>query len=538
MNINLLKKFKSMKNRDKFLLLLFFNTLFFSFLAYILPLRFEENDDVIMCLISSGTYSGVPDAHLVYINYLYGWFVTMFYNILPGIEWYTIFFCIIHIISLTIISYVIVKRTDKSTWLKTIILVFLYVIEIRIMRFFQFTTTAAICSFAGLLLLMFEDKKLPKVFGTILFIIGTLIRYKAATLVVLLMLPILAYKIFLNRKIFIKSLISVFICFFIIFASQIIETHIYGKDKEWDQYKQYDKMRGQINDNPNSKIMLENLPDDVSKNDFILLLAFFPDGKLFDLSKIKELDKIRQSLPFAEKIKNFYPSLRTHTLILSLFLMLFFVSFLAQKRKMDKAYALFYILYFIGMLLYVSLDASLKYRIFMSALFVVTFFLYETLPNNSNKLIKIGLIGVIIMFSLFLTYGIYRIRVNKREFEKTRLVEQWRVIDEVKNKNVTVVPLAADFSIELCDPFKISKSFSDFAFKGAGWLTTIPLNEGIFDSYMSLVENNIYLFATIKNADWYIKCIQQSLKENYNCETEVFEKFRSTNYLLIQIRKK
>ena len=527
-----------MKNRDKFLLLLFFNTLFFSFLAYILPLRFEENDDVIMCLISSGIYSGVPDAHLVYANYLYGWFLNLFYSVFPGIEWYTISFCIIHIISLTIISYFIVKRTDKSFWLKSIFLLFLYVIEIRIMLFFQFTTTAAICSFAGLLLLLFERKNLYKFLGIILFILGTLIRYKASGWAILLMLPIFAYKIFSDRKELIKLLVPVSICFLTIIASQTIDTYIYGKNQEWADYKQYDKMRGLINDNPNAMKLMENLPEGVSKNDYHLLLAFFPDGKMIDLSKIKELDKLRRSVPLAEKIKNVYPSLRNYTLLLGLILMLFFVCLLAQKKKIDKAYILCYMIFFIVMLSFVSLDGTLKYRVFMPALLVALFFIYDNFPNNSNKLLKTSLAGIIIVLSLLLTYRMYRIREDKIEFEKTLLTEQWRVIDEVKNQNVSVVSLAADFSIERCNPFKISKSFSDFSYLCAGWLTTIPLNNDIFDSYISLVDNNIYLFATFENAEWYIPRIQQALIENYNCETEVFEKFRSTNYLLIQIRKK
>ena len=48
------------------------NIVFFAVMAVVLPLGFEENDDVMMCMIANGSYGGAPDFHLVYINVLYG----------------------------------------------------------------------------------------------------------------------------------------------------------------------------------------------------------------------------------------------------------------------------------------------------------------------------------------------------------------------------------------------------------------------------------------------------------------------------------
>ncbi len=46
-------------------LLLVVNAAFFALMAWVMPIRFEENDDVMMCMIANGLYSGSPDAHLV-----------------------------------------------------------------------------------------------------------------------------------------------------------------------------------------------------------------------------------------------------------------------------------------------------------------------------------------------------------------------------------------------------------------------------------------------------------------------------------------
>ena len=62
------------------------NIAFFAVMAMVLPLSFEENDDVVMAMIANGTYSGVPDFHLVYINVIYGYVLTLLYGLLPAIE--------------------------------------------------------------------------------------------------------------------------------------------------------------------------------------------------------------------------------------------------------------------------------------------------------------------------------------------------------------------------------------------------------------------------------------------------------------------
>lgn len=54
------------------ILLIFFNILLIIFLSLILPLRFEENDDVMILLFSSGNYTGQPENILVFMNIIYG----------------------------------------------------------------------------------------------------------------------------------------------------------------------------------------------------------------------------------------------------------------------------------------------------------------------------------------------------------------------------------------------------------------------------------------------------------------------------------
>ena len=137
--------------------LLIFNAAFFALMAWLLPIHFEENDDVMMCIIANGVYSGSPDGHLVFINAVYGWIIAGLYSLTTSIEWYTLSFCVLHVLAVTGIVYVVLKMNSCSL-LKVAFLVFLYIYWVRIIISFQFTTTAGLLCFSGCLALLKPTK--------------------------------------------------------------------------------------------------------------------------------------------------------------------------------------------------------------------------------------------------------------------------------------------------------------------------------------------------------------------------------------------
>ncbi len=125
-------------------LILLVNALFFALMAWLLPIRFEVNDDAMMCMIANGKFTSVPDGHLVYINAIYGWVLAKLYGWIPAVEWYTLLFCVLHVVSVTGIVCAVLKNKEIQNGLKAIFLFFVYVIWIRIIIDFQFTTTAGL----------------------------------------------------------------------------------------------------------------------------------------------------------------------------------------------------------------------------------------------------------------------------------------------------------------------------------------------------------------------------------------------------------
>ena len=62
-------------------LILIINICLFFFFSYFLPIRYEENDDVIMCMIANGIYGGIPDCHLVFMNAILGSLLSSLYKL-------------------------------------------------------------------------------------------------------------------------------------------------------------------------------------------------------------------------------------------------------------------------------------------------------------------------------------------------------------------------------------------------------------------------------------------------------------------------
>lgn len=135
-------------------LIVLINSCFFLLMAYIMPIRFESIDDVRMCMISDGLYSGTPDCHLVFVSSLYGYILASLYKLCGCVEWYSLSFAILQIISMSVVAYsVVTKHKNYPKISKVILLCLLYVLWIRYIQSFQFTVTAGLACFAGCILL-------------------------------------------------------------------------------------------------------------------------------------------------------------------------------------------------------------------------------------------------------------------------------------------------------------------------------------------------------------------------------------------------
>ncbi|WP_029904781.1 hypothetical protein [Prevotella sp. 10(H)] len=510
------------------------NSLIFLFFAWILPIRFETNDDILMLLISSGDYSGIPDAHLVFINYIYGILVSHLYLFIPEIEWYTVFFIFIHIVSLTIISFSILNSKKKTAY-KIAFTLILYMIEIWIVLNFQFTTTAAICAMASVVLFNYPQTKY-KIIAVILFLLASLIRFEAAFLVLIMSGPLFLFEYFNNPTIKLKQNLILLSLFFILpVTAKYIDIKIYSKDKQWDMYKEYNFYRGLIHDNPNI-VSEKDLPETVYESDYLMLRLFFPDTQIVDIDVLKSIYFKANKVEFKQKLINIYYNVLPYKFLLSCILIFSIIQIFIIKGRINVIILVGAIGLFFLLLFYISIDATLKPRVFVSALLAFCWLLFYMQNNNQyrNRLDNIGLIFLYIFLLIGSIYIGRRLDERKTANDTT---EQESLIENIKlEKTDYMISFGDALKFENYSPFKISNLYKKYPFLTLGWYSMIPFNKNRLESHTDIIDKNAILISK----DWATAALpnlRESIKLHYNTDVEFTILSESKHYFILRLRK-
>ncbi len=129
------------------------NALVLCFILLIVNVGFESNDDLTLAAFVDGQMSR-PDAHIPYINYLYGLLLKFVYDVFGrGVQWYTIGQYKFLLLSFTAISFVLFERLRfwQAGLVSVIMLLFFGVDAYTVI---SYTKTAGVCAVGGMLLLI------------------------------------------------------------------------------------------------------------------------------------------------------------------------------------------------------------------------------------------------------------------------------------------------------------------------------------------------------------------------------------------------
>lgn len=516
--------------RINFVSLLIFSTFFFCIFSYILPIRFETNDDYIMCLIANGSYTGSPDYHLIFINFIYGWVLQQFYLFIPFFEWYSIFFSILHIISISIIAWYIINSKTNSV-VRIVCFLLLFLLQIKLIESFQFTTTAAITGISGLVLLL-RDSWWSKLIGAIIFFVATLVRFDAALLVLLISSPLIIYEFFYKSNL--KLAAVIFTVVSIAFFSKYIDNRQYDKFVNGD-YKAYDYYRGKINNNLNTFRVIDKLPADISKTDFFLLTNFLVDKNIITLDKIESIYNVYDEVPVIYLLKNAFYSLLKYkfTILVLLFMYIFLI--VAAKNNQYRYVLFLCFSIFILACTYVTFQDILKERVFISAVLplVLVYFYFSIIIYTKSRwhLFFLFLLGFILLIDL---------NLNKRD-KTDRLYDE--MINYAKYNNHSLVISSIPSTINI---FNLKEYFSGLQIKSAiGFMLYLDINKFCIDSHLRFLEDDVnimidnsvfFSFERGKKID-VVGLIIEGLKRNYGVESQVNLIYTNDKYSIVQLRK-
>lgn len=507
-------------------LILLINIIIFGLINWGLPIRFEENDDIIMCLIANGGYTGAPDCHLVFINALYGSILAWLYTIIPTIEWYTVSFFILHIVSITCIVYLVAIKSKRSTIVKLVWLSFIYILWMRMILSLQFTTTAGITTMAGCWL-MCQNTRKKNLLGGLLIIIASMLRFHIVGLIVLMFIPVYIFQFHLEFK----RYIPLIIVGMVVFSVKFIDNSFY-QSPEWKYFKEYNYIRGQLNDNPNAdkQYVYDNLPNGIEKADYDMLLNFMADPAVMDLKTIKVIFLGLKEVSLKEKINNVC-TLRLYFSIILLLLCLT-VLLLVNSTKNEKAYLVVLCLLFCCIAVGISMNGTLKNRVFLCMLLSIMIGYYQiaTQDKASRCIILLCIFCVVMLMN-----GKYIKQMYKTSIAIERKILLWNEVDTllkttVQNENY-VISIGADMLIEGMSVYKVR--IPNYRIIGLGWLISTPFNAGIFDTYMDLTRDDIYIVSTNENTT--VGQLQSLILNNYLLYTREKIIASSEHYKIIKL---
>ncbi|EMR04264.1 hypothetical protein [Cesiribacter andamanensis] len=220
--------------------------------------RFEENDDVLMMLISSGIWGAETSEYLVFINVLLGLLFKASNALLATYNSYLWFFLIATLLSHLSIIRSIRRLAGPEQFTKAYLL--LVPILFHSVLFLQFTTLSYTLALAGLCCVVILISDSQSGWGTFvgaLFFLGLsfLVRKEVAMVVAAFLLLFFLYFHFYHKKIALVRLgvfVGMLLLQFIILYT--FDKSYYEKNGYSDFYS-YNQIRGMLQDNPTPQVL-------------------------------------------------------------------------------------------------------------------------------------------------------------------------------------------------------------------------------------------------------------------------------------------
>jgi len=528
-------KFSSTPEGWRLLVLLFvINILFFVTFAWLLPIRFETNDDISMILLASGKTTGNMEAHLVYINYILGLLIASAYKIYSKIEWYSLLFCIIHICSLTVIAWKILCNNSPKR-IQLFFLLIIYVLEVRMILTFQFTTTTALAALAGLLLIS-NTSSIQRSIGSILFVVATMIRFEAAFLVLIVFSPYFLRGHPTIRKIlYSKSVIILLFSILVAVGLKYIDYKSFQYSSEWNDFNTFKLNYDNIPDNPNAYTIINKLPIGLKYTDYEFLMKFLVDCKKVTLPTLKTINNEINTTDFITKIHHVYPTIRSYShLLIFLFIACFLFLFYTNLRK-NGLILLLSGLTFSFVLCYISFDGQFKYRVFISAILPLLFIFSDSSFTALKPFVINSIIFCLILFCVDFSTATLQIRTSHIK-DKIIFTEQKCLINSfLLDTSNRVLPFYDRLSIENLNPFHVSDQMHFNQIINSGWMAYYPYNRRVFPSFKSFTEG-LDLFISNKDTQIVSK-LTLCLLDNYAITVKPIVVIQSPHYMIVQFKK-
>ncbi len=266
--------------------------------------HYETNDDAIMNLIAAGrVFVDRPDEHLLFTSVLLGLPLKWLYAVAPGVPWYGGLQLGILALAAAGIAYALLRASPTWRQVAAVVLV-LAVVVLPCVVLVQFTRTAFLAGLAGLLLLfgaVLAGRPRGRgvtVCGLGLFTLGSLVRFEAAGMALVLAVPVAAVAVWRDRSRGAgagraRRLLPLGAALALAAAGWGFNREWYAADPEWKDFYAYNALRADFIDygryqySPAEHYRFEHLgwkPVDLQ----MLQNWYLADEQQFGLDKLRE----------------------------------------------------------------------------------------------------------------------------------------------------------------------------------------------------------------------------------------------------------
>ena len=400
---------KSLKIKNKNLIIvIFINLIIFGITNILFNIKYEQVDDFIIYNLYSGL-DGTYNIHGVYIHPIICIIISIFYRILPIINWHSIFLLSIQFICFTIIGYIILKKHNNGIAI-VLYTIFASVFYVTMLMLIQYTSVAALLILTALIMLIDildknEKTKIKYIIGMyILYTIGIMTRMQSLLIIIpffglYFVINLVGYKFQkqIQKDTIIKMLkyylIYVLITV-IVYLSNII---IYNSDEVYKNYMEYNDIRATLHDiiyvdyEENKEIF-----DEVgwSKNDHYLFYTFnFGDEDIYSKEnlqkildyKIQKDGKYNFDTNIVEINRSFISETSDSITYISILFMAIFIISLFNSNRTKENVLIF--IATIGMhILFIIIGRSMLRVVIPEYIIGTALLIYNLNFNNKNKI--------------------------------------------------------------------------------------------------------------------------------------------------------
>lgn len=394
--------------RNKLCIAVLLNFIFLLLVLLFCDMKYEVSDDYMMDAVLSGALGGNYDAHLLFSNILYGYFLKGLYILLPKISWYFVCQILICFLSLCAVTYIILEKNDIIPGvLLSILFVSFFSDDLYILVQFTKTAAAAVCAGGALFLygLWAENpRKKCMICGGMLTIIGSLIRFSCIYISLVFIFMIFIKCAWDNKshpnfkKVLFRNLIISLSLLTITIGAYFIDSAIWNHSASYSNYRHVNSLRAYAVDTPYSGYesiakQLKNIG--IDETDYYMIYSWdlldrdvYSDQKLQQFGDLKTEYHASAMSSKKQLIKNFLNrGYQSYTVVFGIFIMLFVLLFLSPRRF---PWALTEVLITALLLMYFFARGRVVYRVEYSiflclAISLVTDFHIESITESQKK---------------------------------------------------------------------------------------------------------------------------------------------------------